>query len=367
MSTAAAWEIARVTTDSVYPVFAPLAAMLTVQATVVESLRTGIQRTIGVVAGVLLAFLLASALGVHWWSVGLLVFLGLLIGQSLAIGSSGSTQIAVSALLVLVLAGGSNRYAVDRILDTLIGAAVGMIVSLLLVPPLHVRDAGVAVRHFAGSLAAVLTATAESLRGGWPGTATEKCLEQSRALKRELVLTRQEVDRGEDSIRYNVRSRGNEQIVTLHRRVLTTLAHAEIMTGGITRTLADEAAALRQEAARGEDPPPPLPDDLRGQLVAVLIGAANTLREAGRLVVDDGETGATGEIQKAIHETAAQDRRRRPRARPGRPGTRAPSAPVARPRQRDHRSATPARRARRARATAGLHAALAPAGRCAVS
>jgi uncharacterized membrane protein YccC len=180
LSAAVAWELARHLTQSPYPIFAPLAAMLTVQATVLESLRTGIQRTLGVVGGVLLAFVLASALGLHWWSVGILVLLGLLIGQSLALGPSGSTQIAVSALLVLVLSGGSNSYAVDRVLDTLIGAAVGIVVSLTLVPPLHVRDSGLAIRGLADAQAAVLTATAESLRAGWPGTSTSTSLDQAR-------------------------------------------------------------------------------------------------------------------------------------------------------------------------------------------
>jgi uncharacterized membrane protein YccC len=276
--------------------------MLTVQATVLESVRTAFQRTIGVVCGVLLAYLLASALGVHWWSVGILVFLGLLLGQSLALGASGSTQIAVSALLVLVAASGSNSYATDRILDTLIGAAVGVVVSLVLVPPLHVRDSAQAIRHFADAQAAVLCAIAEGLRTDWPGEGTSHNLEQARALQAELSRTRTQVDRGAASTRYNVRSRASRPAVGLQRATLRRLAHAEIMVLGIARTLADEAEANTAD----ENPDPPLPDELRDQLVAVLIGAADTLRKAGETAVNDESTVASREALEALHAASSQ-------------------------------------------------------------
>jgi hypothetical protein len=284
VASAAAWELARVTTDSAAPIFAPLAAMLTVQATVLESVRTGLQRTAGVATGVVLAFVLASALGVHWWSVGVLVFIGLLVGQSLKLGTQGSTQIAVSALLVLVLSGGHNSYAIDRVLDTLIGAAVGVIVSLVIAPPLHVRDSGRAIRELAEAQAIVLTAIAESLRGSWPGKGSAKRLEQARALNAEVTRTGQEVDRGDASIRYNMRTMGTQPVVAQHRAALRRLEHAQIIVLGIARTVADEEEAQNREAREAQTVPagPPLPDELRGQLVTVLLGAANTLRLAGK-------------------------------------------------------------------------------------
>ena len=283
-ASAAAWELAQLATDSKAPIFAPLAAMLTVQATVLESVRTGLQRTIGVATGVVLAFVLASALGVHWWSVGVLVFVGLLVGRSLTLGTQGSTQIAVSALLVLVLSGGGNSYAIARVLDTLIGAAVGIIVSLLIAPPLHVRDSGTAIRHLADAQAEVLTAIAEALRSSWPGRESRKRLEHARALNAVVTRTGAEVDRGNASVRYNVRTLGSAPIVAQHRAALRRLEHAQIIVLGIARTLADEEEALAQQARETPTVPqgPPLPDELRGQLVTVLLGAAATLRLAGQ-------------------------------------------------------------------------------------
>ena len=41
-------------------------------------------------AGVLLALLVADVLGLHWWSVGLVIFVSLAIGQILKLGRTGS-------------------------------------------------------------------------------------------------------------------------------------------------------------------------------------------------------------------------------------------------------------------------------------
>jgi uncharacterized membrane protein YccC len=284
VASAAAWQLARVTTGTTAPIFAPLAAMLTVQATVLESVRTGLQRTIGVATGVVLAFVLASALGVHWWSVGVLVFIGLLVGQSLNLGTQGATQIAVSALLVLVLSSGGNSYAIARVLDTLIGAAVGVVVSLLIAPPLHVRDSGTAIRELAEAQAAVLTAIAEALRSSWPGKDSHKRLEHARALNARVVRTGEEVDRGNASVRYNMRTLGSAPVVVAHRAALRRFEHAQIIVLGIARTLADEEEALALQAREAQTVPqgPPLADELRGQLVTVLLGAAATLQLAGQ-------------------------------------------------------------------------------------
>ena len=64
------------------PLTAPLTALLVVQLTPVSLLVSGIDRVVSVVAGVGLAVLLSSAVGLNWWT------LGLLIGVSLVSASS---------------------------------------------------------------------------------------------------------------------------------------------------------------------------------------------------------------------------------------------------------------------------------------
>ena len=66
-----AWQVAKVALHSDQPFLAPLAALIAVEATVYQSLRTTVQNVTAVLAGVLLAFLTARTLGVEWYSLGL--------------------------------------------------------------------------------------------------------------------------------------------------------------------------------------------------------------------------------------------------------------------------------------------------------
>ena len=283
IASAVSYQLARWWIGSRFPVFAPLAAMLTVQATVLESVRTGVQRSIGVVCGVLVAFVFASAVGVHWWSIGLLVFLASLIGRSLALTPSGATQVAVSAMLVLILSDGSNSYAIDRVLETLVGAGVGITFSLAIFPPVHVGDSGKALRELAESLAAMLTSDANALRDGWPGTNWGRRLDKARAIENRLTRAREAVKRGGESVQYNPLGRGAQPTVGHQQEALRLLSRAFSMVLGMTRAFAEEAEVV----AAAERKDPPLPEALRAQLVGALLQAAEVLRLVGRVVLDD--------------------------------------------------------------------------------
>lgn len=133
-----AWFIAADVLGNNIPVFAPLAALLTVQVTVWDSLARGLQRVLGVVVGVLVAYGFARLAGINAWSIGLVIFVSLLAGRVLRLGQQGSIQVPVSALLVLVLGATTGGYAVDRVVDTVVGAATGILVNLVIVPPTQI-------------------------------------------------------------------------------------------------------------------------------------------------------------------------------------------------------------------------------------
>lgn len=283
LASAISYLLARWWIGSRFPVFAPLAAMLTVQATVLETVRTGVQRSIGVVCGVLVAFVFGSAVGVHWWSIGLLVLLASLIGRSLALTTSGATQVAVSALLVLILSDGSNSYAIDRVLETLLGAGVGITFSLAFFPPVHIGDSGKALRELAEGLAATLTNDANAIRDDWPGTNWPRRLDKARTVETRLTRAREAVKRGGESVQYNPLGRGAQPTVGHQQEALRLLSRAFSMVLGMTRAFAEEAEVV----AAAEHKDPPLPDALRANLVDALLETAEVLRLVGRVVLDD--------------------------------------------------------------------------------
>src|SRR3954470_10792307 len=65
------------------PLLAPLTAMLVVQVTPLSLLASGLDRVIAVVAGVSLAVAFAAVVPLSWWSLGILIFLSITLGQAL--------------------------------------------------------------------------------------------------------------------------------------------------------------------------------------------------------------------------------------------------------------------------------------------
>ena len=114
------WELALRLPGSQSPVLAPLTALLVTQVTVVQTITGSFQRVASVTAGVLVALGVADLLGLHWWSIGLVIFVSLALGQVLRLGSH-RMEVPISALLVLTL-GGTPGIARTRVLETLIGA-----------------------------------------------------------------------------------------------------------------------------------------------------------------------------------------------------------------------------------------------------
>lgn len=249
-----AWELAKLLPGKQPPVLAPLAAMLVTQVTAYESIRSAVQRTIGVVAGVLLAYGVAQLLGLHSWSVALVILVAMALGQALALGTSGSSQVPVSALLVLISGAATRSYAYSRVLETLIGAVLGAAVSLLVVPPLHLRDSGRAVRRLTEGQARLLREIAADLRiGAWPSGSAGKRLSSARALTADLARAQEAVERVEDSVRLNPRARRARPAAQLYREELDALHHVQVQVRGIARTLAEEASrAAEAERAAAE-------------------------------------------------------------------------------------------------------------------
>ncbi|OIU87470.1 aromatic acid exporter family protein [Microbacterium sp. AR7-10] len=155
-ATIAAWLIAGWLIPGPLPVFAAIAALLVVQPSVNQSLSKALERSAGVILGVVIAVLLSLLLGGQSWVVLAAVVVALLIAWALRASTGTGNQVAISAVLVLALGSSNPDYALDRILETLIGAAVGFVVNVAVVPPVLSaparRDIGMLGRELAASL-----------------------------------------------------------------------------------------------------------------------------------------------------------------------------------------------------------------------
>ena len=152
-----AWVIARDVLGIAQPFLAPWAALLTVHATVYRSLARGAQQVGATVLGVLLAFAAGAALGVNAASLGIVLLVGMVAGATRSLRAESTTAAATALVVLLTGYAGDSPVLFARLLDTVIGIAVGLAINLLVWPPLHDRAAARRVDRIDDRIGALLS------------------------------------------------------------------------------------------------------------------------------------------------------------------------------------------------------------------
>lgn len=227
------------------PLLAPLTAMLVVQVTPLSLLASGLDRVIAVVAGVALAVAFAAVVPLEWWSLGILILVALLVGQFVRLRSN-LVEVAISAMLVLgVGALGAEAAAWQRIAETLVGAAVGIIATLVFPPKVASADAGRAIEGLAHAVsellaraAAELATLAEDDPRRLPGAARE-WLGDARRITHSIPVVGAALLRAEEGRRLNVRAVGTPHVEPGLRQGLEALEHTAVSIRGLMRSVVE--------------------------------------------------------------------------------------------------------------------------------
>ena len=156
--------ITLVLTDGAVDLTGPLTAILVLQASTYSTLKMGAVRVGAVLSGVLVATLLSTWIGLTWWSLGAAIAISLLLGRVLRLGEQ-ALETPISAMLILGVTN-TDIAAEIRVLNTLIGAGVGVAFNLIYPPAMPARPAGRAVIRVAEAAAAPLDAAGEALAAG---------------------------------------------------------------------------------------------------------------------------------------------------------------------------------------------------------
>ncbi|MFH9008058.1 FUSC family protein [Streptomyces afghaniensis] len=223
------------------PLTAPLTALLVVQVTLYATLTNGFRRVNAVVTGVLVAIAFSLLVGLTWWSLALLLVASLAVGRLVRV-EEYVPEVAISAMLVLgVTTVGDTAWA--RVVETLIGAVVGLGCNLLLAPPVWVEEAGESIEGLARRLRQLMLRMGEEAAGGTPPDQAAERLHEARRLDHDIVEVDAALRQAEDSLRLNPRVREG----LLHRVVLRTgLDTLEICTV-VLRVLARSFTDLAKE------------------------------------------------------------------------------------------------------------------------
>ena len=282
----------------------PLTALLVVQASAYSTIKMGAVRVGAVLSGILVATVLSTVIGLTWWSLGAAIAASLLLAKVLRLGEQ-ALETPISAMLILGVAN-HDVAAEVRILNTLIGAAVGVAFNLLYTPAMPTASVGRALLRVADGAAAPLDTAADALENG-PVTRdhVEDWITRARAANRLVAAATERIAALKDSRRFNSRALGTVDVEPVLASGLDTLEHTLLSIRALFAVVLTE---LPDPASARDDP---YGAELRTVFGVVLRDTAECLRAFGSLVVAEAEDReeeterALGESLDILRETQA--------------------------------------------------------------
>ena len=122
------------------PVFAALAALVGMEATIMASMRrTGLQ-LVGILGGIGLAAAFSLVGSITPFLIGLAVLFGLWLGRWLGSPDRVGVELSVTALLVVTLGQGDPAFGASRLWETALGGLVAMTTNALIMPPNYLPE-----------------------------------------------------------------------------------------------------------------------------------------------------------------------------------------------------------------------------------
>ncbi|NKX54635.1 aromatic acid exporter family protein [Arthrobacter mobilis] len=293
-----AWQLALAIPGAAqeYPYYAPVGALLSMYHTVAGSVKTAAQTLAGLLLGIGLAWLLMLWAAPSALSVGLLVCLGVLLAGIPRLGS-GRDWVPVAALFVL-LVGGSDAgdYATAYLVQTAVGAAVGITVNVLVFPPLHFHAAASRLAELRQDAAGQLEQMAEALVEPWPPDHRD-WVEHSEDLAQLSARVRQAVQEAAQSSKGNPRRRLHprdlDEDYRRLRQLERTVFHVRDMTDVLSAVIWEERLRI----------PPNLVEPLADTMAAVAAAIRSLDDDDGHLLEE--ASGRHEELMQELDRLAA--------------------------------------------------------------
>lgn len=213
---------------------APWAALLTVHATVFGTFKRAAEQAGASVLGVLIASGAWWLFGASALALGVALLVAMLAGSVPGLRAPVTT--ASTAVVVLTTGYvGNNGMLADRLLDTGIGIAVGLLVNLLVWPPLRDRAAARHIDVIDDRLGELLTRIASELREGCDIDAADDWIAQTDRLGDDVDRAWHVLDEARQSGRLNPRPaaaqrmRAAEEMTQIINRLAQAVAEARSM------------------------------------------------------------------------------------------------------------------------------------------
>lgn len=232
-----AWVIAAILLDLPQPFLAPWSALLVVHATVYRTFSRGMQQVAATVTAVLLAAAVGQLLGLNTAALAVLLVVALLIGRMRWYGAE-SVTVATTAMIVLTTGFHDDTLLISRLLDTGIGIGVGLVVNLLVWPPLRRRTAETTMERLDADLGQLLCDISEGVTHGCAPEEIDDWGERTRHILADIGRAWANVRQVQESARLNPRR--SARLVrdpSRWRATLRRLEQAAAETHSLLRTL----------------------------------------------------------------------------------------------------------------------------------
>lgn len=235
----AAWVVCNLVLSQPIPIFATIAALLVVQPSVNQSLAKGLERSLGVIVGVALAFTAGKLFGDSTWVVIGVIVVSLVLAWALRLTPGSANQIPISAMLVVALGGGTLHYAGERVVETIIGAVIGLVVNVAIVPPVLAGPAHGAVARLAEGVAGSLDALTTNLRTTADSASLRSMLHSARDLRSLQVDAADAISAAAESLTLNPLGTRHKASLERDRAYLDSLTVLVTRVVGMTRAVHD--------------------------------------------------------------------------------------------------------------------------------
>ncbi len=235
-----AWVVAVDVLGLEQPFLAPWAAILVVHATVYRTLSRGGQQVAATFAGVFLGWGCAALFDVGPLGMGTMLVAAFVLGRHPWLRDE-STTIATTGIVVLATnAVSESNLLTSRLLDTTVGVVVGLLVNLLVWPPLRDRAAWTRADDLPQELADVLAGMAAGLGPNLEAEGVEEWVAKLREVDVRVDEAWRLLGQAKESSRMNPRRSRPAGLEEL-RRTLHLLEQAVADTLSMARTLATSA------------------------------------------------------------------------------------------------------------------------------
>ena len=225
------------------PVVAAIGATITVQAAVHASVKDGISRIVATLAALLVAVLLFQAIGIHAWSIAVVVAISILVGRIIGLGPDGAMQVPTTSLGVFVIGTGIDGSVIsDRIAATVFGVSMGVLLSSFAHRASIAQRASAELKAINLEVSSLLASLAEGIIKGVEADQAVEWLEESRDIQDRFNRASSSAHGAVAAARWGTsRAKSEASEIALQAKAL---AHSCEQLNSIARTLYEDRKSV---------------------------------------------------------------------------------------------------------------------------